>query len=60
MTATVEAASAPLRRDSSMVTMDREGRIRIPRIAAITAAILRIGIGLIYLWGFIAQGLGVG
>ena len=43
-----------------MVTMDIEGRIRIPRPAAITAAILRIGIGLIYLWGFIAQGFGVG
>jgi thiosulfate dehydrogenase [quinone] large subunit len=43
-----------------MVTMDREGRIRIPRAGAITAAILRIGIGLVYLWAFIAQGFGIG
>jgi hypothetical protein len=45
--------------DPGMVAMDREGRIRIPRAGAITAAILRIGIGLIYLWGFISAGFGV-
>jgi thiosulfate dehydrogenase [quinone] large subunit len=45
--------------DSHTVVMDREGRIRIPRAGAITAAILRIGIGLIYLWGFISAGFGV-
>jgi thiosulfate dehydrogenase [quinone] large subunit len=45
---------------SSMVAMDLEGRIRIPRPGAITAAILRIGIGLIYLWAFLAQGFGIG
>ena len=42
-----------------MVVMDREGRIRIPRSGAIVAAILRIGIGLIYLWAFISAGFGV-
>jgi thiosulfate dehydrogenase [quinone] large subunit len=43
-----------------MVAMDVASRIRIPRPGAITAAILRIGIGLIYLWAFISQGFGVG
>lgn len=42
------------------VTMDREGHIRIPRAGAITAALLRITLGLLYLWAFVAQGLGVG
>jgi hypothetical protein len=42
-----------------MVTMDIVGSIRIPRAGAISAAILRIGIGLIYLWAFISQGFGV-
>jgi thiosulfate dehydrogenase [quinone] large subunit len=45
---------------SSMVTMDLEGNIRIPRAGAVTAAILRIGIGLVYLWAFLAQGFGIG
>jgi thiosulfate dehydrogenase (quinone) large subunit len=46
--------------EPGMVAMDVAGRIRIPRAGAITAAILRIGIGLIYLWAFISQGFGVG
>ena len=58
MTTSVDTAPAiPV--DAGMVVMDREGRIRIPRGGAIVAAILRIGIGLIYLWGFIAAGFGV-
>src|SRR5262245_23301518 len=57
MTANLETTSVGS--DTGMVMMDREGRIRIPRAGAITAAILRIGIGLIYLWGFISQGFGV-
>ena len=58
MTANVETTSAPTS-DAGMVVMDREGRIRIPRGGAVVAAILRIGIGLIYLWGFISAGFGV-
>jgi thiosulfate dehydrogenase [quinone] large subunit len=55
MTTTIEPAGA----DLHLVTMDRDGRIRIPRGGAIVAAILRIGIGFVYLWAFISQGLGV-
>jgi thiosulfate dehydrogenase (quinone) large subunit len=44
---------------SSMIAMDLAARIRIPRAGAITAAILRIGIGLIYLWAFLSQGFGI-
>jgi thiosulfate dehydrogenase (quinone) large subunit len=40
--------------------LDLEGNIRVPRAGAVVAAILRIGIGLIYLWAFLAQGFGVG
>jgi hypothetical protein len=57
MTTTVEPVPRPADAHApGMVTMDVEGRIRIPRPAAITAAILRICMGLIYLWAFIAQG----
>jgi thiosulfate dehydrogenase [quinone] large subunit len=41
------------------VAMDAAGRIRIPRGGARTAALLRIGLGLVYLWAFISQGFGV-
>jgi thiosulfate dehydrogenase [quinone] large subunit len=40
--------------------MDAAGRIRLPRAGAITLALLRIGLGLLYLWAFISQGFGVG
>ena len=43
-----------------MVAMDAAGRITIPRGGARTAALLRIGLGLMYLWAFVAQGFGVG
>src|SRR5262245_26720383 len=56
MTATVDGTSAA---SPGLVTMDAGGRIRIPRGGAIAAAILRIGIGLIYLWAFFAQGFGI-
>ena len=58
MTASVDATAGSAI-DPGMVVMDREGRIRIPRGGAVVAAILRIGIGLIYLWGFISAGFGV-
>ena len=45
---------------SPSVAMDAAGAIRIPRGGARTAALLRIGLGLMYLWAFIAQGFGVG
>ena len=43
----------------STVPMDLVGRIRVPRAAAVVAALLRIGLGLAYLWAFITQELGV-
>jgi thiosulfate dehydrogenase [quinone] large subunit len=41
------------------VVMDAYGRIRLPLGAAVMAALLRIGLGLLYLWAFISQGFGV-
>lgn len=46
--------------DRHTVPMDEGGRIRLPRGGARTAAALRIGLGLMYLWAFASQGLGVG
>lgn len=46
--------------DGHLVAMDAAGRIRIPRGGARTAALLRIGLGLMYLWAFLAQGFGIG
>jgi thiosulfate dehydrogenase [quinone] large subunit len=45
---------------SHLVAMDLAGTIRIPRGGARTAALLRIGLGLMYLWAFVGQGFGVG
>jgi thiosulfate dehydrogenase [quinone] large subunit len=42
------------------VAMDRDGRVQIPRAGAITAALLRLGLGFLYLWAFVSQGFGVG
>src|SRR3954468_10264822 len=42
-----------------MVAMDADGRIRIPRGGAVVAALLRICLGLVYLWAFISQGFGI-
>ena len=42
------------------VVMDSGGRIRIPRGGAMTVAVMRIALGLVYLWAFIAQGFGIG
>jgi thiosulfate dehydrogenase [quinone] large subunit len=41
------------------VVMDAYGRIRLPLGAAVMAALLRIGLGLLYLWAFVSQGFGV-
>src|SRR5215471_11999632 len=41
------------------VELDDRGRIRVPRGGAIMAALLRIGLGLLYLWAFLAQGFGI-
>src|ERR1700704_2249640 len=46
--------------DAGIVVMDARGRIRIPRAGAMTAALLRIALGLVYLWAFISQGFGIG
>ncbi|SOD73077.1 thiosulfate dehydrogenase [quinone] large subunit [Jatrophihabitans sp. GAS493] len=45
--------------DRGMVAMDSAGRIQIPRVGAISAALMRIGLGLVYLWAFISQGFGI-
>ena len=42
------------------ISMDLDGRLRLPRGGAIAAALLRIGLGLLYLWAFVSQGLGIG
>jgi thiosulfate dehydrogenase [quinone] large subunit len=41
------------------VTMDANGAIRLPLLAADVLALLRVTLGLIYLWGFIAQAFGI-
>src|SRR6478609_11499733 len=58
MTTTAVATSGS--RWTEPVAMDADGRIRLPRAGAISAALLRITLGLVYLWAFVAQGLGVG
>ena len=55
-TATVSSGSTW----TESVAMDVDGRVRLPRAGAISAALLRITLGLVYLWAFVAQGLGVG
>src|SRR5262245_39629494 len=55
MTTTTVSDDAPAR----TVAMDDQGRVRLPRGGANVAALLRIGLGLLYLWAFVAQGLGV-
>jgi thiosulfate dehydrogenase [quinone] large subunit len=41
------------------VTLDLEGRVQIPPGAAISAALLRIALGLLYLWAFVEQAFGI-
>ena len=41
------------------VTLDRQGRVRIPQGAAVCTALLRISLGLVYLWAFIEQAFGI-
>ena len=43
----------------SGVVMDEAGAVRLPRGAANVASLLRIGLGLLYLWAFLAQGFGI-
>lgn len=47
--------------DGRTVVMDPDdgGRVRLTRGGANVAALLRIGLGLLYLWAFISQGFGV-
>ncbi|MET0421877.1 MAG: hypothetical protein ABW073_09230 [Acidimicrobiia bacterium] len=47
------ASDAP----SNTVVLDE--RVRIPKGGANVAALLRIGLGLLYLWAFFAQGFGI-
>jgi thiosulfate dehydrogenase [quinone] large subunit len=41
------------------ITLDAAGGVRVPRLAAYSASLLRISLGLVYLWGFIEQAFGV-
>jgi thiosulfate dehydrogenase [quinone] large subunit len=56
--ATVEATDIVDVRAGTVV-LDDEGRVRVPRGGANVAALLRIGLGLLYFWAFISQGFGV-
>jgi thiosulfate dehydrogenase [quinone] large subunit len=53
-------AIATAETDGSTVVLDDGGRVRLTRGGANMAALLRIGLGLLYLWAFVAQALGVG
>jgi thiosulfate dehydrogenase [quinone] large subunit len=55
------AVSAPshARRGIHAVTLDESAGIRVTRVAACSAALLRISLGLVYLWGFITQAFGI-
>jgi thiosulfate dehydrogenase [quinone] large subunit len=44
---------------SGSVTLDAGARVRVPRTAAYSAALLRISLGLVYLWAFISQAFGI-
>jgi thiosulfate dehydrogenase [quinone] large subunit len=41
------------------VTLDEQAGVRVSRGAAYSAALLRIGLGWVYLWGFISQAFGI-
>jgi thiosulfate dehydrogenase (quinone) large subunit len=59
MSADMNERSMPTAPPRRIVAMDRAGLIRIPLGGAVTAAMMRITLGLVYLWAFIAQGFGV-
>jgi thiosulfate dehydrogenase (quinone) large subunit len=42
-----------------MVTLDDRSGLRVSRATAYSAALLRISLGLVYLWGFVTQAFGV-
>jgi thiosulfate dehydrogenase [quinone] large subunit len=46
--------------ERGIYVFDDAGRIRVQRGGANAAALLRIGLGFLYLWAFLEQGLGVG
>jgi thiosulfate dehydrogenase (quinone) large subunit len=53
------STSVSERPTSGTVVMDSAGRIRIPRGGAITLAVMRVALGLVYLWAFISQAFGI-
>ncbi|HEY7106415.1 MAG TPA: hypothetical protein VH986_08440 [Acidimicrobiia bacterium] len=57
--ATDQATTAPEPTARGVVVMDEASPVRLTRGGADMAAALRIGLGLLYLWAFIAQGFGV-
>jgi thiosulfate dehydrogenase [quinone] large subunit len=46
-------------RDARMVTLDDRRGLRVTRATAYSLALLRISLGLVYLWGFTTQAFGV-
>ena len=48
---------SPPGRPPRTVSLDTSGRVIVSRGAANSAALLRLGLGLLYLWAFISQGL---
>src|SRR5262245_2096971 len=52
-------AAPPPAPNGGTVVMDARGRIRMPRGGAITVAVMRIALGLVYLWAFVSQGFGI-
>jgi thiosulfate dehydrogenase [quinone] large subunit len=44
---------------SKSITLDPKGRVLLPSMAADAAALLRVALGLVYLWGFISQAFGI-
>jgi thiosulfate dehydrogenase [quinone] large subunit len=46
-------------RGTHLVTLDESSGVRVTRAAAYSAALLRISLGLVYLWGFITQAFGI-
>ncbi len=53
------APPAHARREARLVTLDENSGVRVTLAAAYSAALLRISLGLVYLWGFITQAFGV-
>jgi thiosulfate dehydrogenase [quinone] large subunit len=56
MAASSQAAAQPSLRS---ITLDARSGVRVSRGGAYSSALLRIALGLVYLWAFVAQGFGI-